>query len=251
MEGKHLNLNVGGEGFEPDDMFEDAPLDFDPAYPPLYRWKGNHPKEQVLGDPQAGVLTRAQLCAKNEKVGDYLMLVQIYVDDIIFGSTDPSFSSEFEHMMKNQFKMSMMGKINNFLGLNIRQSKDGIFINPEKYSRNLLEKFGLMNSSKLLAPMAVGTRLGPLLDKNVVDITLYMSMIGLLLYLTANRHDIIFVVCNCVVYQSNPRVPHLTGVKNTFRYLKGTVLFGLWYPSKTRFSIQVFSDADLGGCHHY
>ena len=142
----------------------------------------------------------------------------------------------------------MIGKINNFLGLNIHQSKDGIFINQEKYSRNFLEKFGMMNSLKLKVPMNVGTRLGPSLDKLVVDIKLYRKMIGLLLYLTASRLDIMFVVCNCVRYQSNPKEPHSTALKNIFRYLKGTASLGLWYPSKTGFFIQVFSDADLGGC---
>ncbi|XP_052619848.1 uncharacterized mitochondrial protein AtMg00810-like [Lactuca sativa] len=183
-----------------------------------------------------------------KKVGDHLMLLQIYVDDIIFGSNDPSLSREFVNMMKSQFEMSMMGKINNFLGLNIRQSRDEIFINQEKYSRNLLEKFGMTNSSKLKLPMPVGTHLGPLLDKLVVDLTLYRSMIGSLLYLTASRPDIMFVVYNCVRYQSNPREPHLTAVKNIFYYLKGTVSLGLWYPSKIGFFIQAFSDAELGGC---
>ena len=74
--------------------------------------------------------------------------------------------------------MSMMGKINNFLGLNIRQNRDGILINQEKYTKNLLEKFGMTNSTKLRVPMAVGTRLTPSLDTPTVDLKLYRSMIG-------------------------------------------------------------------------
>ena len=97
-------------------------------------------------------------------------------------------------MTKSQFEMSVMGKINNFLGLNIRQSREGIFINQEKYSRNLLEKFGMTNSSKLRVPMVVGTRLGPSLDKTAIDLTLYRSMIDSLLYLRNSRLDIMFVV---------------------------------------------------------
>ncbi|KAL7607149.1 hypothetical protein Lser_V15G19427 [Lactuca serriola] len=96
--------------------------------------------------------------------------------------------------------------------------------------------------------MAVGTRLTPSLDKPVVDLTLYRSLIGLLLYLTASRTDIMFSICNCAIFQSNPREPHLTTVKNIFQYLKGSILLGLWYPSKSRFFIQAFSDADLGSC---
>ncbi|XP_042756580.1 uncharacterized mitochondrial protein AtMg00810-like [Lactuca sativa] len=96
--------------------------------------------------------------------------------------------------------------------------------------------------------MAAGTRLGPSLDKLVVDITLYRIMFGSLLYLTTSRPDIMFVVCNCASYQSNPREPHMTIVKNIFRYLKGTISLRLWYASKTGFFIQAFSDVGLGGC---
>ncbi|KAL7582319.1 hypothetical protein Lser_V15G45023 [Lactuca serriola] len=145
--------------------------------------------------------------------------------------------------------MSMMGKINNFIGLNIRQNREGIFINQEKYTKNLLEKFGLTNSTKLRVPMATGIKLTPSLDKPSVDLALYRSMIGSLLYLIASRHDIMFYVCNCARYQSNPREPHLTAVKNIFLYLKGTISLGLWYPSKIRFFAQAYSDADLGGCN--
>ena len=112
------------------------------------------------------------------------MIVQIYVKDIIFGSTDPNLSRDFENLMKSQFEMSMMGRINNFLGLNIRQIREGIFLNQEKYTKNLLENFGLMNSTKLRVLMAVGTRLYHTLDKPAVDLTLYRSVIGSLLYLT-------------------------------------------------------------------
>ena len=127
----------------------------------------------------------------------------------------------------------MKEKINNFLRLNIRQSGEGIFINQEKYTRNLLEKYDMMNSSKLRVPMAVGTRLSPSLDKPTVVLTLYQSMLGLLLYLTASRPDIMFFVCNCARYQVNPREPHLTAVKNIFRYLYGTAILCSWYPLNT------------------
>ncbi|XP_023762312.1 uncharacterized mitochondrial protein AtMg00810-like [Lactuca sativa] len=97
--------------------------------------------------------------------------------------------------------------------------------------------------------MSVGTRLIPSLGKPAVDLTLYRSMIGLLLYLTTSCTDIMFFVCNCARFQSNPREPHLIMVKNIFQYLKGSISLGLWYPSKSRFFIQAFLDADLGGCN--
>ena len=101
------------------------------------------------------------------------MLVQMYVDDIIFGSANPTQSRDLEILMKSQFEMRMMGKINNFLVLNINQSREGIFINQENYTRNMLEKFGMMNNTKLRVLVAVGTKLSSTLDKRAVDITLY------------------------------------------------------------------------------
>ncbi|KAI3782315.1 hypothetical protein L2E82_12357 [Cichorium intybus] len=183
-----------------------------------------------------------------KKVGSHLMLVQIYVDDIIFGSTDPNLSKDFEKLMKSKFQMSMMGKINFFLGLQIKQSKDGIFINQQKYTKSLLERFGMTNCSKAKVPLPAGTRLNPSLDKPKTDIQQYRSMIESLLYLTASCPDIMFAVCNCARYQADPREPHLAAVKTIFRYLHGTTAYGLWYPANSGFYIQAYSDSDLGGC---
>ncbi|XP_052621619.1 uncharacterized mitochondrial protein AtMg00810-like [Lactuca sativa] len=105
-----------------------------------------------------------------KEVVNHLMLVQIYVDDIVFDSTDPLLLKEFEELMKSKFEMSMMGKINNFLGLHIHQSKEDIFKNQEKYTCNLLERFGMTNSIKLKVPIVVGTLLNPSLEKPAVDL---------------------------------------------------------------------------------
>lgn len=161
------------------------------------------------------------------------MFVQIQVDDIIFGSTNPSLSKEFEELMKSQFEISMMGKINHFVGLNSLQSMEGIFINQENYTRNLLERFVMTNYSKDKVLMAVDTRLGPSLNKHLVDLKTYRSIIVLLLYLTESRPDIKFFVCNCARYQANPREDDLTAVKNIFCYLHGTMTLGFWYSSNT------------------
>jgi hypothetical protein len=183
-----------------------------------------------------------------KKVGEHLMLVQIYVDDIIFGSTDPSLSIEFEQLMKSKFEMSMMGKLSFFLGLNIKQDKNGIFINQEAYTRKLISRFGMDDKTSLRVPMAFGTRLGPSLDFPAVDVTTYRSMVGSLLYLTASRPDIMFSVCYCARFQANPREPHLTAVKNIFRYLRKSPTLGIWYPAESPFYLHAYTDADLGGC---
>ncbi|KAI3496683.1 hypothetical protein L1887_39054 [Cichorium endivia] len=201
------------------------------------------------GDLEETVFVEQPLVLKiKKKVGSHLMLVQIYVDDIIFGSTDPSLSKDFEKLMKGKFQMSMMGKINFFLGLQIKQSKEGIFINQQKYTKSLLERFEMTNCSKAKVPLPAGTRLNPSLDKPKTDIQQYRSMIGSLLYLTASRPDIMFTFYNCARYQADPREPHLAAVKTIFRYLHGTPAYGLWYPANSGFYIQAYSDSDLGGC---
>jgi len=141
-----------------------------------------------------------------------------------------------------------MGKINFFLGLNIRQSSEGIFINQEAYTKTLLEQFGMLGDSRVKVPMAFGTKLSASLDKPATDISLYRQMIGYLLYLTSSRPDIMFAVCYCARFQESPREPHLTAVKNILRYVKRTTSLGIWYPPGSGFVIQVYSDADLGGC---
>ena len=177
------------------------------------------------------------------------MIVQIYVDDIIFGSTDPKLTHEFEQLMKSEFQMSMMGKLHFFLGLNIQQSNEGIFINQEAYTRKLLTRFGMDNCTNARVPMAHGTKLCPSLDSPAVDIQTYRSMIGSLLYLTASRPDIMFVVCYCARFQANPREPHQLAIKNILRYIHKSPSLGLWYPAETPFYLHAYTEADLGGCH--
>jgi len=169
------------------------------------------------------------------KKGEHLMLVQIYVDDIIFGSTDSNLTKEFEELMKSKFEMSMMGKLNYFLGLSIKQTSEGIFISQETYTKNLLVKFGMENCSQAKVPMAFVTKLNSDLDKHAFDQSKYRIMIGSLLYLTSTRPDIMFVVCNYARYQANPRETNFTAVKNISRYLKKTVSLEIWYPSETNF----------------
>ncbi|KAL7600965.1 hypothetical protein Lser_V15G25198 [Lactuca serriola] len=105
-----------------------------------------------------------------------------------------------------------------------------------------------MGESKVKVPMAFGTNLTPSLEKPTANMTLYRQMIGSLMYLTASRPDVMFSVYYCAMFQDNPHEPHMMAVKNIFRYLKRTSSLGLWYPTKSGFFVQAFSDADLGGC---
>ena len=177
-----------------------------------------------------------------------LIIVQIYVDDIIFGSTNVSLCEEFSKCMHSEFEMSMMGELNYFLGLQIKQTKEGIFINQAKYVKDLLKKFDFEGMKPLSTPMSSSIKIDKDENGKAVDITKYRGMIGSLLYLTASRPDIMYSVCLCARYQSNPKESHLNAVKRIFRYLSGTKNLGLWYPKGTHIDLFSYTDADWAGC---
>ncbi|GJV36145.1 putative ribonuclease H-like domain-containing protein [Tanacetum coccineum] len=141
-----------------------------------------------------------------------IFLVQVYVDDIIFGSTKKELCNAFEKLMHEKFQMSSMGELTFFLGLQVQQKKDGIFISQDKYVDEILKKFS--------------------------------SMIGSLMYLTSSRPDIIFAVCACARYQVNSKVSYLHAEKSIFRYLKGQLKLGLWYLKDCPFDLIAYTDSD-------
>nr|GEV06280.1 retrovirus-related Pol polyprotein from transposon TNT 1-94 [Tanacetum cinerariifolium] len=159
-----------------------------------------------------------------------ILVVQVYVDDIIFGSTHPRYIRLFSDLMKSRFELSMMGKMTFFLGLQVNQSPCGIFINQSKYMLEILKKYGLESCDLVGTPMEIKDKLD--LDQNgtPVDVTKYHSMIGALMYLTSSRSDIVNATCLCARYQAKPTEKHLKEVKRIFRYLRGTVnmVFVLW-----------------------
>ncbi|GJY07708.1 retrovirus-related pol polyprotein from transposon TNT 1-94 [Tanacetum coccineum] len=181
------------------------------------------------------------------KKGDDILLVQVYVDDIIFGSTNPKLSKKFEKLMHNKFEMSMMGELKFFLGIQINQSPCGIFINQAKYAQEILKKHGMTSCDSIGTPMATKP-LDADLSGTLVDQMKYRSMVGALMYLTASRPDIVHATCNCARYQARPTEKHPKEVKRIFWYLKNTIHMGLWYPKDTGFKLTAFSDSDHAGC---
>nr|GFB58409.1 uncharacterized mitochondrial protein AtMg00810-like [Tanacetum cinerariifolium] len=119
-----------------------------------------------------------------------LLLVQIYVDDIIFAASTPELCDSFGKIMYSKFKMSMIGKISFFLGLQISQSPRGIFINQSKYAIESLKKYGFESCDPVDTPMVEKSKLDEDKEGKVVDQSHYHGMIGTLLYLTTSRHDL-------------------------------------------------------------
>ncbi|GJZ95228.1 retrovirus-related pol polyprotein from transposon TNT 1-94 [Tanacetum coccineum] len=182
-----------------------------------------------------------------KKKDSNIIIVQIYVDDIIFGSTCQEMCDDFAKIMHDEFEMSMMGELNFFLGLQIKQLNDGIFFNQSKYIKEMLKKFGLEDSKPMKTPMSTETKLTRDEEGESVDNTKYRGMIGSLLYLTASRPDIMFSVCLCARFQEDPKTSHLEAVKRIFRYIKGTMHLGLWYPKGSGIETIVYADSDHAG----
>ncbi|GJZ58608.1 putative ribonuclease H-like domain-containing protein [Tanacetum coccineum] len=182
-----------------------------------------------------------------KRVKGDILLVQVYVDGIIFRSTRNEMCNKFEKMMHKKFQMSSMGELTFFLGLQVAQKDDGIFISQDKYVDEILKKFGFSTVKTTSTPMETLKLLLKDAKAEDVDVHLYRSMIGSLMYLTTSRPDIIFVVCACARFQVTPKVSHLHAVKRIFRYLKGHPKLGLWYPRDSPFDLEAFFDSDYAG----
>ncbi|GKC00894.1 retrovirus-related pol polyprotein from transposon TNT 1-94 [Tanacetum coccineum] len=155
--------------------------------------------------------------------GKYILLVQIYVDDIIFASTTPE------------------------LRLQILQIPRGIFINQSKYALESLKNYGMESSDPVDTPMVEKSKLDEDTQGKAVDPTHYRGMVGTLMYLTASRSDLTFAVCMCAQYLAKPTEKHLHAVKRIFKYLRGTVNRGLRYPKDSFIALTAYADADHTG----
>ncbi|CAM8916329.1 unnamed protein product [Rhodiola kirilowii] len=141
----------------------------------------------------------------------------------------------------------MVGEMNYFLGLQVIQKEDGIFISQSKYAKNLIKNFELEKASHKRTPAATHLKITKDDAGTKVEHTLYMSMIGSLLYLTASRPDIAYTVGVCVRYQADPKESHLLQVKRIIKYVCGTVDFGIWYTKDTNPYLVGYYDADWAG----
>ncbi|GJW82240.1 putative ribonuclease H-like domain-containing protein [Tanacetum coccineum] len=157
------------------------------------------------------------------------LFVQEYVDDIIFGSTKKSLCVEFEQMMHKRFQMSSIGELTFFLGLQVKQKDDGIFINQDKYVADILKKFDFATVKTTSTP--IDTNKALLKDEEAEDIRCFF----------------IHIMIGSLMFQVTPKVSHLHAVKRIFRYLKGQPKLGLWYPRDSPFDLEAFSDSDYAG----
>jgi hypothetical protein len=176
-----------------------------------------------------------------------ILIVQVYVDDIVFGGSSNSLVARFADDMCREFEMSMMGELQFFLDLQIKQSKEGTFVHEAKYTKDIVRKFKMEDSKAMATPTSTTTALDVDEKGEHVDQKEYRSMIGSLLYLTATRPDIQFSVCLCAHFQAFPRILHRQAIKRIFRYLRHTPDFGLRYSASSSLALHGFLDAYFVG----
>nr|GEW24675.1 putative ribonuclease H-like domain-containing protein [Tanacetum cinerariifolium] len=184
-----------------------------------------------------------------KKDSRHIILVQVYMDDIIFGSTNKAWCDEFEVLMKGEFEMSAMGEVMFFLRLQVKQLPNGIFISQDKYVTDMLKKFDMESVRTETTPYEVLKHRSKDEPDDTVNVHLYRSMIGSFIYLTASMPDIMFAVSACSRHQVTRLTSHLNAVKKIFKYLKGKPNLGLWYPRDSPFQLEAYSNSDYAGSH--
>ena len=156
-----------------------------------------------------------------------MIILEVYVDDIIFGSDGDKMSQWFTKDMQNEFEMSLLGELNSLLGLQISQLDDGIFISQSKYIKEMLKKFGMEDCKPVNTPMITGYKLRKDDESKEVYQKLYISMIGSLLYVTASRPYVMQAIGQVARFRAKSKEARVLVIKRIFRYLKGTIEFGL------------------------
>ena len=133
------------------------------------------------------------------------------------------------------------------MGLQIKQTKEGIFVNQEKYCKELIKRFDMESARHMATPMIIGCYLDKDESGQSIDMKQYRGVIGSLLYLSTSRPDILFSVCMCARFQLNPKQSHLSAIKRIIRYLVGTINLGLWYPKNSTCNLIGYFDSDFVG----
>jgi hypothetical protein len=144
--------------------------------------------------------------------------------------------------------MSLLGELSFFMGLQIHQSNEGIFISQTKYIKEMLKRFNMEDCKPIITPMQTNCKLRKDDDSKSTDQRQYRSMIDSLLYVTTSRPDVMQVFGQVTQFQATPKESHVLGVKRIFRYLKGTEEFGLWYPKGKDLSFIAYTDAYWAFC---
>ena len=191
--------------------------------------------ERCLSDPT--------LFTKKSEYGG-ILIVSLYVDDLIFIGNNEQMFAQFKNSMKEEFDMSDLGCMKYFLGVEVMQSSVGVFISQRKYANEILERFGMEHCKPVKNPIVPGNRLAKGEGGTKIDSTTYKQMVGSLMYLTATRPNLMYVVSLIAHFIEAPTMLHQQAVKRMFRYLKGTTELGIFYKKGGEERLLAYSDSD-------
>eukprot|EP00253_Pinus_taeda_P017055 PITA_17055 len=176
-----------------------------------------------------------------------IIIVVLYVHDLIFTSNDASLIADFKEVMKSEFEMTDLGFLRYFLGIEVDQSENGVFISQDKYVEAVLKRFNMQNSKAAVTPTVVGLKLTKEDNNKDFDPKLYKSKVGSLMYLTATRPDIMHAVSLISIFMERPKEIHWQEAKRILRYVNGTKEFCILYSSSESFMLTGYTDSDWAG----
>jgi hypothetical protein len=174
-----------------------------------------------------------------------ILIVCLYVDDMIY--TGNLELTDFKHAMQSEFEMIDLGIMKYFLGIEVHQSAKGIFVCQQKYAADIIKRFRMEGCNPAETPIPLGTKLSKNDEGPTVDSTLYKSLVGSLLYLTATRPDIMYAASLVSRFMESPKDSHWKMEKRILRYVAGTLNFGLWYTKSDSNQLSGYTDSDFAG----
>ncbi|GJW15536.1 indole-3-acetic acid-amido synthetase GH3.17, partial [Tanacetum coccineum] len=178
-----------------------------------------------------------------------LAVVLVYVDDLIITGDCEEEVLQTKKNLSVRFQMKELGHLKHFLGLEVHQSEDGMVLHQQKYSRDLLKKFGMANSKPNSTPMELNSKMCAYEGHDLEDATMYRQLVGSLIYLTITRPDISFAVGVMSRYMQNPKKSHLEAVRRILRYVKSTLDYGIMFRKGEDCRLVSYCDADYAGDH--
>ncbi|XP_057990694.1 uncharacterized mitochondrial protein AtMg00810-like [Hevea brasiliensis] len=192
--------------------------------------------------------SKATLYVKN--INGESLVVSIYVDDMLVTGSKIELIQKFKYEMEKVFEMTDLGVMKYFLGMEVMQPNDGFFICQQKYMSDILHRFKMQDCKPVSTPISTGLKLGKDENAEKVDESIYRSLIGCLLYLTASKPNILFAVSLLSRFMYSTKETHLTAAKRVLRYIKGTNTLGIFFPASAGKTLKLvgYSDSDWGGC---
>ncbi|XP_020533827.1 uncharacterized mitochondrial protein AtMg00810-like [Jatropha curcas] len=186
------------------------------------------------------------LYVKKEGKSDFIIIC-LYVDDIIYTSSSNSLMDKFKSQIMSEFEMSDMGLLHYFLGLEVYQVEDGIFILQRKCAKDIISKFGMLSYKPAATPMNINEKLQHEDEAEMAYARRFRSSVGGLIYLMHTRPDIAFPVDVISKFMQQPSKVHYEARKRVLRYVAGTMEYGIWYSKSSNFKLYGFTDSDWTG----